>query len=301
MKLPLVSIVMPTLNSASYIRETIHSLIDQAYTRFELIVVDGGSTDDTVSFVESYLGDGDLTIIKLAAEPGSLPKQLNRGIAAASGEFIARMDSDDVAYKWRLHDQVHFLITNPEISLIGTGVDVFGDRAGSHRSPLLHDHIIDAYLINNPFFHPTIMFRRALHDRGLFAYDETFPCDEDYELWGRLIPQIKCANLDQSSIRYRIHGQNTNLDPRKHTFKRKALRGFCESYGIADDVLVEALVDFQCGTFLRHTDYVVLREYANWATEAKLPKLGWIHEAIVREKSYPDFLTWFRTAKGWAT
>jgi hypothetical protein len=165
----------------------------------------------------------------------------------------------------------------------------------------LHDHIIDAYLINNPFFHPTIMFRRALHDRGLFAYDETFPCDEDYELWGRLIPQIKCANLDQSSIRYRIHGQNTNLDPRKHTFKRKALRGFCESYGIADDVLVEALVDFQCGTFLRHTDYVVLREYANWATEAKLPKLGWIHEAIVREKSYPDFLTWFRTAKGWAT
>ena len=139
------------------------------------------------------------------------------------------MDSDDAAYKWRLHDQVNFLITNPEVSLVGTGVDVFGERVGSHRSPLSHQQIVDSYLVNNPFFHPTIMFRRKLYEQELFVYDESFPADEDYELWGRLIPKLTCANLDQSSIRYRIHGQNTNMDPRKHEYKSRALRRFVRS------------------------------------------------------------------------
>jgi glycosyltransferase involved in cell wall biosynthesis len=299
MKYPLVSVVMPTLNSARFIRETIHSLIDQVYNRFELIVVDGGSTDDTVPIVKSYLGDGDLTLIELSGEAGSIPRSLNAGLAAAKGEFIARMDADDVAYKWRLHDQVYFFATHPDVSLLGTGVDVFGEREDSHRSPLRHEQIVDMYLINNPFFHPTIMFRRSLYDRGLYYYGESQVSDEDYELWGRLIPKVICANLDQAAIRYRMHSSNTQWDPRKHRSKEKALWGFCESYGIAEKGLIDALVQFQCGTFLRHEDYLMLREYAHVAEGRKLPRLGWIHDAIVRESSYVDFLAWFRRAKGW--
>ena len=133
-------------------------------------MVDGGSTDDTIPILESYIGDDDLKIIKLSREEGSIPKSLNAGLAAAKGEFIARMDADDVAYKWRLNDQVYYFITHPETSLVGTGVDVFGSREGSHRSPFTHDQIKDMFLINNPFFHPTVMFRRKLIDDGLFYY-----------------------------------------------------------------------------------------------------------------------------------
>lgn len=299
MKLPLVSVIMPTLNSGRFIRETIHSLIDQVYTRFEVIVIDGGSTDDTVPIVESYMGDGDLKLIQLAPGLG-IAKALNVGIAASEGEFIARMDADDIAYKWRLHDQVYFFITQPEISLIGTGADTFWNHEGTCRSPRWQYDIVNEFLVNNPFFHPTIMFRRKLFDKGAFYYDESQTCDEDYELWGRLIHDTVCANLDQSSIRYRIHGASWQWDPRKYRFKRKAIMGFCERYGIADDFFVDSLTEFQCSAFIRNDNYLCLRDYAREAEAKNLPKLGWIQDAIVREKNYVDFVTWFRRTKGWA-
>ena len=85
MKLPLVSVIMPTLNSAPFVREAIHSLIDQAYTRFELIVVDGGSTDETIGIVESYLGDDDLTIIKLPPQTGQPAQTAQSGMQRPRG------------------------------------------------------------------------------------------------------------------------------------------------------------------------------------------------------------------------
>jgi glycosyltransferase involved in cell wall biosynthesis len=207
MKMPLVSIVMPTFNSGQFIRETIHSLIEQTYPRFELIVVDGGSTDDTLAIVKSYMGDDDVELIELAPGLG-IPRALNEGLAAAKGEFIARMDADDIAYPNRLTEQVRFLASIPDVGFVGSGVDQFWASSGSARSPQWHDHIVDSYLTNNPFYHPTIMFRRSLYEDGLYRYDENQVCDEDYELWGRLLTQTKAANIDASLLKYRIHAQN---------------------------------------------------------------------------------------------
>mgnify|MGYP003345369411 FL=1 len=298
MKMPLVSVVMPTFNSGSFVREAIHSLIHQNYPRHELIVVDGGSTDQTLPIVRSYMGDGDLKLIELPPGLG-IPKALNAGIAAAAGEFIARMDADDVAYYNRLSEQVTFLSNLPEVTVVGSGVDRFFEDSGSSRSPQWHDHIIDNYLINNPFFHPTIMIHRSIVDSGLFRYDEDQPCDEDYELWGRLLLKTKAANIDSSLLRYRVHGQNAQWDPRKHRYKAKALRGFCEPLGIADPALIDALVEFQCGNFVRHHTYEVLHAYARRAENEGLPRLGWIHHALLREPDYARFVIWFRKAKGW--
>jgi glycosyltransferase involved in cell wall biosynthesis len=299
MKKPLVSIIMPTLNSAAFIRESIHSLIDQKYDRLELIVVDGGSTDGTLEIVESYCGDGDLTLIRLTRQTGSMPQSLNAGLAAAKGEFMARFDADDVAYEWRLHDQVNFLISNPDVDLVGTGADIFGDRESVARSPLSHTAIRDMYLVNNPFFHPTIMFRRKLYDSGLFYYDENQVCEEDYELWGRVIPHAKCANLDQSSIRYRVHGQNAQFDPRKPKLKEYALREFLETFSFSDSQLISALAEFQCSGFIRYTDYVVFSNYAKNCARKGLPKLGWIHDSLLRCKTFREFQAWYIHAKGW--
>jgi len=298
MKLPLVSLVMPTMNSERFIRETLHSLIGQVYTNFELIVVDGGSTDDTLNIIERY-SEGDIRVIELAPGLG-IAKALNVGIEAAQGEFIARMDADDIAYKWRIHDQVNFLVADPEIDLIGTGVDAFWDHEGVFRSPKIHQDIQDEFLVNNPFFHPTIMFRRVLADSGLFRYDETHAFEEDYELWGRLIPKVKCANMDQSSIRYRIRANSTQWDPRKYRFKRRALEGFCASIGLKNETLIDGLAEFQCGGYIRHHHYLVMRDYARSASEQKLPRLGWLHEALLRERDYSGFTAWFRAAKGWS-
>lgn len=297
MKMPLVSLIMPTMNSEAYIRETLFSLTDLVYERFELIVVDGGSTDDTLNIVETF-ADEDVRIIELAPGLG-IARALNDGITAAQGEYIARMDADDIAYKWRLHDQVYFLSKNTEIDLIGTGVDAFWDHEGVYRSPLNHEDIFNEFLVNNPFFHPTIMFRRKLADQGLYRYDETHSFEEDYELWGRLIPNIKCANLDQSSIRYRIRGNSTQWDPRKYRYKRRALEGFCAHIGLKDEALIDGLAEFQCGAFIRYEHYLAMRDYARSAQARKMPRLGWLHDALVEKQDYAAFTDWFRQAKGW--
>jgi glycosyltransferase involved in cell wall biosynthesis len=297
MKLPLVSIIMPTMNSEKFIRETLHSLIAQKYKRFELIVVDGASKDKTLDIVESY-SDGDIKIIELALGLG-IAAALNAGIDAAKGEFIARMDADDIAYEWRLHDQVQFLIRNPQISLVGTGVDAFWDKEGVYRSPISHTNIKNEFLVNNPFFHPTIMFRRSIAESGLYRYNETYSFEEDYELWGRLITKIECHNLNQSSIKYRINGNSSQWDPRKFEYKMRALNGFCSALNINNQDFVSALAEFQCSGFIRAKQYEILREYALEADGEIKPKLGWLQESLVRESNYADFFKWFRQTKGW--
>jgi glycosyltransferase involved in cell wall biosynthesis len=298
-KLPLVSVVMPTLNSARFVRETIHSIIEQDYPRLELIVVDGGSTDETIAICEDYLGDGDLKIVRLTRDTGSITQSLNAGFAAAEGLFIARMDADDIAYHNRFSEQVKFLTAIPEVGMVGTGADYIWGQTGSAISPKWHNEIADMYLVNNPFFHPTVMIRRSLWDDGLFRYDEDQTCDEDYELWGRLIPRVKVANIDKCLIQYRIHGNNAQWDPRKHRAKTRAIAGFCASYGIDSPELVDALVEYQCSQFIRHDSYRVMRDYALRAEKEDLPKLGWIHHAIVNEPGFAAFTRWFRAAKGW--
>jgi len=297
MKLPLVSLVIPTMNSAEHIAETMFSLLDQVYDSFELIVVDGGSTDATLEIVSDF-NDGDIRIIELPQGLG-IAKALNVGISAAQGKFIARMDADDVMYKWRLHDQVRHLLTHPHVDMVGTGVDAFGEHEGVYRSPLNYEDIRNEFLVNNPFFHPTVMFRRELADNQLFRYDESCFFEEDYELWGRLIPKVVCENLNQSSLRYRIRANSTQWDPRKYRYKQHALMGFCAAIGLTDDTLIEALAEFQCGGFIRHEHYVAMRDYALSANSLAMPRLGWLHDALLREHNYASFTRWFRSAKGW--
>lgn len=298
MRLPLVSVVMPTLNASRYIREAIHSLIEQTYPRFELIVVDGGSTDDTVRIIETYLGDGDLKILELGPNVG-VAKALNAGFAAAEGDFIARMDADDIAYAFRLREQVNFLIGNPTIALIGASVDNFGEYEGLVRRPRSRADILNSFLVSNPFYHSTIMIHRRLFDDGVYRYEESQDCDEDYELWGRLVPKVVCANMEQSLLRYRLHHGNGGWDPRKRVAKATALWRFCNNYGISDSLLVNALAEFQCGGLLRYEDYGELRDYAARADRQNLPKLGWIHEAILQERTYSDFSLWLASTSDW--
>lgn len=298
MKMPLVSVIMPTLNSGKYVREAIHSLIAQDYQRFELIVIDGGSTDNTVEVLNKYSGDGDLTVIQLAAGLG-IAKALNVGLATAQGEFIARMDADDYSFPSRLGAQVLFLVQNSSIDLVGTGVENFGEAKSSVQRPQRQVDIRNSYLVNNPFYHPTVMLHRRLVDTGLFRYDETQVCEEDYELWGRLVPRIACANMADILLRYRLHSGNGHWDPRKHRAKLKAIQRFCLEYGIDDSELVDTLVHFQCSGLIDYSGYVHLRDYAHYALKAATPKLGWIQDAIVRERSYADFSTWLLKAGGW--
>lgn len=303
MRKPLISIVMPTLNSERFIREALNSIVEQTYENIELVVVDGGSTDLTLEILSEY-GPSGIKLIESVPGKG-ISHDLNLGLAHAEGSFIARMDADDIALDWRIDAQYKFLSTYSDIDLVGSGAELFWNASGECRSPLWPDHIRDMYLVNNPFYHPTVMFRRRIVDDGLLRYDEMLKADEDYELWGRLISSAKAANMDCATIKYRIHETNSQRNPNKVFNKTIALERFCKAEGIYSAPLVNALAEFQVSSFITPNAYNILSIYARTAAandsvaERPWPKLGWIQWAIVEKANYGEFMGWYTQAKGW--
>jgi len=281
--------VVAAYNSANYLPQMLHSILEQRYRPIELVLVDDGSTDDFDGAILPFRDDlDDIVVIRLQQNMG-LAAALNAGFKAARGDFIARMDADDFMYEWRLRDQVLFLHEHPECDWVGGGADVIGTVNDIWRSPLSYPSILNTFLVGNPFLHPTIMIRRRLFDAGLFVYNDRLPTEEDYELWSRLLPLSNCANLDQSVIRYRLHANNNQRHPAKFEIKKLALKQFLAYFGISEPELVEALAEYQCGGFVRAEHFPVLKQYAHEAEARNLPKLGFLQEALTSARDYRDF------------
>jgi glycosyltransferase involved in cell wall biosynthesis len=293
---PLVSVLIPAYNSARYIGESLYSVSRSDYPNLETIVIDDGSTDHTHDVVAQF--SGSLNYIKLEQNRG-LAAALNAGIAAARGEFVARLDADDLSEPWRFHEQVKFLVENPDIAVVGCGADVFGAAYSVYRSPERHIDIVDAFLVGNPIIHPTVMVRRDLIRENAYFYDETALNEEDYELWARLIAQGKMlANQPYSGIKYRLHDSNNQLHPSKRAIKKKALMVFCRHFGVDKEIDIDTLLDFQCSGFITKESFHSLRDYARRAVENGWPKLGWLQENLLSSQSYKDFSVWYWKMKG---
>lgn len=309
MKEPRVSIVMPTLNSGlEFLFEAMISIEKQIYRNIDVIVVDGGSTDGTLQFLEENFrtGSGFFPLQIIRSSKKGLAYDLNLGFEHAEGDFIARMDADDCMYWERIQEQVNFFLTHPYVDVLGTGTSKFGGENGIATSPKTHLDIKNEYLSNNPFFHPTIMVRRRLVDQGLFRYDPDFLAEEDYELWGRLLNAgVIFANIGKPLLAYRLHGDNAQRHPSRYRFKHLTLSRFCASRGLPD-ALPSVLAEFQCSSFITPDGYGLLRDYAlavqreeSDLEEGGLLRLGWVHEALLKYGRYSDFIQWYWETKGW--
>lgn len=118
---PLVSVIMPCYNATSYLKEAIESIIEQTYKKLEIIVINDGSTDNTLSILKEYTRmDSRLKIINQTSNQG-LVSSLNLGIGKATGDYIARMDADDVSILNRIERQINFLQLNPDIDAVSCG------------------------------------------------------------------------------------------------------------------------------------------------------------------------------------
>jgi hypothetical protein len=210
---PLVSVVMAVCNGERYLREAIDSVLNQTLQGIEYVVVDDGSTDSTGSILKGY-GQA----LQVISQPNhGLAQALNRGLVAARGHYIARMDADDVAEPERLEAQVRLLEKNPEVGVVGSAVrfiDAGGKAWGVKYFPASDVHIRWHSLFLSPFAHPAVMMRR----NELFAadlwYREEYPSIEDYDLWGRLLARTQGANLSRPLLRYRIHSESISSKTR---------------------------------------------------------------------------------------
>jgi len=203
-----ISVVMGVYNSERHLRESIQSILSQTFSDFELIVINDGSTDSTLSVIGEFK---DPRIVVKSIPHSGLTKALNVGLQTARGEFIARMDADDVAFPERFQKQIQFLIERPDVGLVGTGYEVLLDNKKKVPAtvPLLKtDHEIKAALPKfNPFFHGSVMMRKSTLSATGF-YDETFLLAQDYDLWLRVSKKHKLANLAEV-LMWRREGKQT--------------------------------------------------------------------------------------------
>lgn len=203
--LPAISIVMPTYNMASYLLESIPSIFNQSFTDFELIIVDDGSTDQTAEVISSFV---DSRIVYILREHDYIDS-MNAGIATAKGEYIVRMDADDLMPEERLMNQFRFMKAHPKVDVCGGGMELFGDTTG-HSSPLTeHNAIAALLLLQNTMVHPSVIMRRTMLDDYIskhgVLYDKTFVYAEDYRLWTCLIMEgYRFANLQEVMVKHRI-------------------------------------------------------------------------------------------------
>jgi glycosyltransferase involved in cell wall biosynthesis len=195
---PLVSVVIPTFNRAWSLAEAVDSVLSQELRGFELIVVDDGSTDDTLQLLERY-GDA---IRVLRREHRGVSAARNAGVAAGRGELIAFLDSDDLWLPGKLQRQVDFFASHPE-ALICQTEELWvknGRRVNPgkrHRKPdgMIFEPSLDLCLVSPS----AVMARRELFDRvGLF--DESLPACEDYDLWLRVSCRFPVHRIETALI-----------------------------------------------------------------------------------------------------
>jgi len=185
---PTISVVMPVFNCAEYVGQAIESILAQSFTDFELIIVDDGSTDDTIYQVKRY-ADPRISICGVEYKKLSFgaTAALNIGISKVKGEFIARQDGDDYSLPTRFERQAEYLYKNPMCKAVGTGI-ILANVSGRAYDTVQHlGHVTKYDLVNlwPCVAHPTIMMRAHVFN-NVGSYDETIDYCEDYDLWMRI-------------------------------------------------------------------------------------------------------------------
>lgn len=209
-KEPDISVIMACFNSEKFIGHTISSVLNQTFKNFEFIIINDGSTDNTLTIIESY-AKVDNRIQVINQSNSGLANALNKGINESRGKYIARIDSDDICEKNRFEIQYNFLEKNPDYVLVGSAVnyiDVNGIYLG-RSFPILNNKLISKALnYYCPIAHPTVMMRRKmLLEVG--GYNEIINSQfEDHFLWFLLKEKGKLKNLPIPLIKYRILPQS---------------------------------------------------------------------------------------------
>lgn len=206
----LISVVMPVYNGQAYVREAIESILNQDYKRFELLLINDGSTDASEKIIESF-NDARIVYIKNDTNLG-LIESLDKGIRAAKGAYIARMDADDIAMPTRLCDQLNAFKNNPERIAVGSDYYVLEGNKLTHIKNIRDSDFIKTCLLFAPYFnHPTMMIKNRFKELDL-SYDKNFVHAEDYRLWTQLSFHGAFYIVDKPLLKYRSHGSQISAN-----------------------------------------------------------------------------------------
>jgi glycosyltransferase involved in cell wall biosynthesis len=209
---PAISVLMPVYNAGRFLAPALESVIGQTFADFELIALDGGSTDGSVELLRA-IAARDPRVRVVSEKALGLVESLNLGLALARAPLIARMDADDLARPDRLDKQRRFLRDHPDIVAVSGAMDVI-DEDGKYLEtivfPTLPASIAGELLRRSVVSHPAAMVRTETL-RVVSGYRRTARHAEDYDLWLRLVEIGPIANLPDVVLSYRSHATNTSI------------------------------------------------------------------------------------------
>ena len=204
---PKITVLLPVYNCELYIQTAVESILNQTFTDFELLIIDDASTDATVAILKKF-DDSRIQLIQKPVNSG-YTTSLNYGLQLAQGEYIARMDADDISYPERFAKQIAYLETHLEVVVCGTTYKIV-DNDKRIALPEQHDAIKIGLLWGNCILHPSVMIRKKVIDDFSILYDTSKEPAEDYALWVRLLSMGKLHNLQEVLVEYRVYGNQVS-------------------------------------------------------------------------------------------
>lgn len=223
LKQPRISVIMPVYNSGTYLFSAIESIINQSYKNFELIIINDGSTDESLATI-NYYKDIDKRIVVISRENLGLVSSLNEGFSIAKGDYIARMDGDDISMPKRFEHQLSWLSTN-EHDVCGSWIELLsGSLITKKKYPVTTQGVRVETLFGTPLAHGSAMMTRKFTRE--FKYIEEWNRAEDYDLWERAISVgYKISNVPKYLYQYRLHKtQTSNINGSDQSKKADIIR-----------------------------------------------------------------------------
>jgi glycosyltransferase involved in cell wall biosynthesis len=209
---PKITVLMPAYNAGNYIAEAIASVLAQSFTDFEFLIVNDGSTDNTLDVIHSF---GDSRIIVISQNNQGVASALNTGLHYARGKYIARFDADDICHPKRLEIQYDFMRSNSGYYILGSAAD-YMDMSGSYvfnyQPPGYSDEQIKQLdYAQCPFIHSTVFYQKdVIVAAG--GYNKNALGFEDHLLWRSLVLAGKAFNFSQSLIKVRLNPESVTID-----------------------------------------------------------------------------------------
>ena len=244
---PKVTVLMSVYNGERYLKEAIDSILAQTFTDFEFLIIDDSSIDKTSDILRNYK-DFRIKIFTNEKNVG-LTKSLNIGLGLARGEYIARIDADDIAYPERLEVQYHYLENHPEVGIVGSWtelIDEFGSTIDFWRCQYCPEDIYYILNFRNCLTHSSVMInRQLLVDAG--GYSEDIEKAQDFELWNRLSKITQIHQLPMILVKWRKIDNNIDKRIQQNKTKKCVIRNGLKM--ILSEEIDDHLVDFFIDNF----------------------------------------------------
>lgn len=277
-----LSVILPAYNAEQYISDAVKSVLSQSFKEFELIVVNDGSTDNTIKILNDFK---DCRLKVFSKTNGGIVSALNFGFLKSSGKIIARMDADDICYSNRFEKQLTYLTEN-DLDMIGCYINLIDKEnkiIGQKKYPVNHYDILASLPFFNPFCHPTTIYKRDVFS-VVGGYQSNKDGAEDFDLWCRLSKSFRLGNCPEILLKYRITPNSLSRTSYEH---RMAL---CRD-SIITNLAFPPLVFYSISNYLRHP--VDLFVYAtSFAFKTKFKSFAYILIGLTRAMYAKIILFW---------